>query len=143
MTLNSIPSKPCPCGRNKSYNTCCGVLHRLDKSATTAEDLMRSRYAAFVLALGDYLMYSHHSSTRPTNDKTDIENWAKSVKWKGLVVKETVYGGELDNEGIVEFTAHFKEAGRNRKIEERSKFVKEDKRWVYLGLDGDKKEKPL
>ena len=138
MTFNSSSSKPCPCGRNKNYNACCGLLHNLSKTADTAEDLMRSRYSAFVLSHGDYLMYSHHSSTSLLSNKADIVNWAKSVKWNGLVVHGAVNGKKSDSEGIVEFTAHYTEAGRPRKIEERSKFVIEENRWVYLGLDGSK-----
>ena len=40
---------PCPCGSDAEYGVCCGPLHTGESSATTAEQLMRSRYAAYVL----------------------------------------------------------------------------------------------
>ena len=49
----------CPCGRNKSYQDCCGLIHKSLKEAETAEDLMRSRYTAFVKGNGQYLQKSH------------------------------------------------------------------------------------
>ena len=58
----------------------------------TAQQLMRSRYSAFVLANGDYLMETHHSSTRPIKEKKAIVKWAKSVQWIKLEIVETTKG---------------------------------------------------
>ncbi|MEO5854132.1 MAG: YchJ family metal-binding protein [Nocardioides sp.] len=41
----------CPCGTGLPYDACCGRLHRGAAAAITAEELMRSRYAAY--AVGD------------------------------------------------------------------------------------------
>lgn len=57
----------CYCGLTKPYDACCGKVHQDIMNAATAEDLMRSRYSAFVLAKGDYLMKSHYSATRPSS----------------------------------------------------------------------------
>lgn len=62
----------CYCGNNTTYQNCCEVYHKNGGKTKTAEQLMRSRYSAFVLANGDYLMQTHHSSTRPTNEKKNI-----------------------------------------------------------------------
>ena len=123
----------CYCGRLLPYVACCGKVHHNINMAKTAEDLMRSRYSAYVLGLGDYLMISHHFSTRPINEKQDIEHWAKAVKWKKLEIVSTNLGAEQDDEGYVEFVATFKEKGRTKTIEEHSKFVRENGHWVYLG----------
>ena len=51
---------------------------------------MRSRYSAFVLANGDYLMATHHKSTRPIKEKKAIVKWAKSVQWLKLEILESL-----------------------------------------------------
>lgn len=122
----------CPCGKNETYSNCCEVVHNDICNAKTAEQLMRSRYSAFTLGLIDYLMQSHHSSTRPTSEKQEIEVWAKSVQWIGLDVIRKQKGGEADLDGTVEFKAFFKEGKKTRVIHERSQFVKESGCWYYL-----------
>ena len=95
---------------------------------------MRSRYSAFVLADGDYLMATHHSSTRPTKEKKAIVKWAKSVQWIKLEVLETSEGQENDTKGTVTFNAYFFENGKVDVIHEKSAFVRENNHWLYLGL---------
>jgi SEC-C motif-containing protein len=117
----------CPCGSAKAYSACCEPLHRGDATAATAEALMRSRYSAYVLKLGDYLNATWHGSTRPAN--LDISH--DQTPWQRLQIIDTVAGRETDEEGVVEFAAHF--AGGQ--LHERSRFVKEDGQWFYL--DGE------
>ncbi|MDG1475512.1 MAG: YchJ family metal-binding protein [Vicingaceae bacterium] len=124
----------CNCGSGKSYASCCEIAHQDITQVKTAEQLMRSRYTAFTLAYGDYLMESHHVSTRPLSEKAEIVAWAKSVEWDKLEVKSTNKGLENDKEGTVKFKAHFKENGKQRFIKENSKFIKENGVWYYLGL---------
>ncbi|MBD0823424.1 YchJ family protein [Aestuariibaculum marinum] len=124
----------CYCGNNKPYTECCEVFHKNSGKTETAEQLMRSRYSAFVLADGDYLMLTHHSSTRPIKEKKAIVNWAKSVQWIKLEVQETLKGMATDNEGTVTFDAYFFENGKVDVIHEKSAFVKENNIWKYLGL---------
>ncbi|MFT5602715.1 MAG: SEC-C motif-containing protein [Flavobacteriales bacterium] len=123
----------CPCGNTKPYLKCCEAIHFGKKQAHTAEQLMRSRFTAFTMANGDYLMSSHHTSTRPESEKDEIVSWAKSVKWLHLEIINTIAGQESDTKGTVEFKAHFKEGFFKRNIHENSKFIKEDGKWVYLG----------
>ena len=62
----------CPCGRNnKLYKDCCFLVHTNIHNALTSEDLMRSRYSAFVLCNGDYLLKSHANQFR---DPSTINN---------------------------------------------------------------------
>jgi len=124
----------CYCGHLKPYTDCCEKAHRNIAEAKTAEQLMRSRYSAFVLANGDYLMATHHTSTRPTKEKKAIVNWAKSVKWIKLEVLETSAGQENDTKGTVTFNAYFFENGKVDVIHEKSAFVRENNLWSYLGL---------
>ncbi|MFT5242993.1 MAG: SEC-C motif-containing protein [Psychroserpens sp.] len=123
----------CYCGNKKTYATCCEVFHLNKGKTKTAEQLMRSRYSAFVLANGDYLMQTHHSSTRPISEKKEIVKWAKSVQWIKLEILETTRGLENDLEGTVTFNAYFYENGSIELIHEKSAFLKENDTWYYLG----------
>lgn len=124
----------CPCGSGKTYAECCGVFHNDITKVRTAEQLMRSRYTAFVKANGDYLMESHHSSTRPSKQKYEIVRWAMSVKWLKLEIENVIDGQPEDEEGEVIFNAYYMEKFLNRCLHEHSKFVKENGHWVYLGI---------
>lgn len=124
----------CYCGSLKTYSNCCEKAHENLAEAKTAEQLMRSRYSAFTLANGDYLMASHHPSTRPLKEKKAIVKWAKSVQWIKLEVLDTSEGKDTDSKGTVTFNAYFFENGKVDIIHEKSAFVKENDQWFYLGL---------
>lgn len=125
---------PCPCGLRDDYSQCCGALHQRFAadgrlSAATPEALMRSRYAAFVLDLRDYLLATWHTSTRPA----DLEPPEPGLKWLGLDVKRAVLQDE--DHGTVEFVARSKLGGRAYRLHETSRFVRENGAWFYI--DGD------
>lgn len=44
----------CPCGSNQYYSDCCQRFWATQQTAQTAEQLMRSRYTAFVLEKAQY-----------------------------------------------------------------------------------------
>lgn len=123
----------CYCGNKKTYTACCEVFHLNKGKTETAEQLMRSRYSAFVLANGDYLMQTHHCSTRPIKEKKAIVKWTKSVDWIKLEVLETTKGLEKDLEGTVTFNAYFYKNESTELIHEKSAFLKENDTWYYLG----------
>lgn len=123
----------CYCGNNKTYKECCEISHLNNGKTETAQQLMRSRYSAFVLANGDYLMQTHYKTTRQITEKKAIVKWAKSVEWIKLEVIETTKGLKKDKEGTVTFNAYFYENGKVDVIHEKSAFVKEDDKWYYLG----------
>lgn len=93
---------------------------------------MRSRYTAFTIANADYLMKSHHISTRPVKEKEEIKNWAQSVKWMGLSIINTIKGQINDKEGMVEFKALYMDKGQLQAIHEKSLFRKEKGMWFYV-----------
>ena len=71
----------CPCNPSKNYIDCCEKAHLNIVSVNTAEELMRSRYSAFVLGNIKYLHQSHHSASRPSkSENKEIEKWAKSMR---------------------------------------------------------------
>jgi len=90
---------------------------------------MRSRYSAFVMVNEPYLLASWHSSKRPKSIELD-----RSQKWLGLKIVEARTTGSDTAE--VEFIARFRIGGGSAaRLHERSRFVKEDGRWLYL--DGE------
>ena len=119
----------CPCGSNQPFSKCCESFIVEENFPQTAEQLMRSRYLAYVVGAIDYLVNTTHSSTRKNHKRTDIENWSKSTKWLGLEIVQAT-------QSTVEFKAKFE--GENNTIEthhEKSNFVFEDGKWYYV--DGE------
>jgi SEC-C motif-containing protein len=113
----------CPCGSGATYDACCAPVVRNERPADTAEELMRSRYTAYVLGDVDHLFRSWHPATRP-DELAELP----AIDWRGLDIVEVVDGGPADDEGVVEFLAHH--AGGT--MHERSRFVRRAGRWVYV-----------
>ncbi|MFK0005256.1 YchJ family protein [Paenarthrobacter sp. NPDC090522] len=120
----------CPCLSGEQYPACCGRFHSGDADAPTAEQLMRSRYSAFVVLDPEYLLRTWHTSTRPGSMELDPD-----IQWRRLDILGATGGGPLDTEGTVEFAAHYRHDGQRGVQREHSRFVREDKRWYYV--DGD------
>jgi SEC-C motif-containing protein len=89
---------------------------------------MRARYSAFAVRQPRYLLATWHASTRPATLELDGD-----LQWMRLDVHATLHGGLLDSGGVVEFTAHFRLHGRRHEQHEVSRFVKENRRWFYVG----------
>ncbi|NKR11395.1 YchJ family protein [Paenarthrobacter ureafaciens] len=128
--LTRLRNGACPCLSGDPYDQCCGRFHRSEADAPTAEQLMRSRYSAFVVLDPEYLLRTWHSSTRP--DTMDLD---PDMEWRRLDILGTTAGGPLDARGTVEFAAHYRHDGERGVQRELSRFVREDKRWYYV--DGD------
>jgi SEC-C motif-containing protein len=125
----------CPCNPDKEYQSCCAPYIEGKESPETAEALMRSRYTAFVMADINYLLNSHHPSTRPTKQRKEILKWTKSLRWIKLDILHTEEGNETAQEGKVEFKAFHEENGRIACIHEKSFFVKVQNKWFYHSGD--------
>jgi SEC-C motif-containing protein len=119
----------CPCFSGDLFGGCCGPLLR-GTAAPTAERLMRSRYTAFAVGDAAYLRDTWHASTRP--DSIDIE---PDLVWRRLMIVDRESGGPFDHDGVVEFEAFWRQGDDRGSLRERSRFVREDRRWLYL--DGD------
>lgn len=91
---------------------------------------MRSRYAAYAVGDADYLWRSWHPRTRPQHLDIDPD-----VRWTGLEIVEVVDGADGDQTGVVEFRAHYRDAGQRRVLRERSRFAVRGGRWLYLDAE--------
>ncbi len=120
----------CPCGSAKSFTECCEPVIK-NNSAKTAEQLMRSRYSAYVTGAVDYILETTSEKNRDKMDRDAIKKWSEGSDWKGLEVVETEKGGVNDSTGKVEFIAHFREDGVLQKYHEIGTFTKEHDKWVY------------
>lgn len=111
----------CPCRQHsddlRSYADCCEPPHQ-GQAAASAEALMRSRFSAFALGLGDYLWRSHHSSTRQTFQQGE-EQWLK------LEIHKT-------HASQVEFTAYYSDQDKLYALRELSNFLFENGHCYYL-----------
>lgn len=120
------PPSDCPCGLPASYADCCGRLHDGRAQAVTAEQLMRSRYSAFVVGDAAYLLRTWAADQRPATLRLDDDR-----TWTGLQVLGHTGGSAFHTEGTVAFCASYREAGRDGEQRENSRFVRADGAWVY------------
>lgn len=116
----------CPCYSGEPFGRCCLPLHMGERQADSAEQLMRSRYCAYVVGAPEYLWRTWHPRTRPDEVGDDI-----TVTWTRLEILDVVDGQRGDETGEVEFRAHHR-AGA---LHERSRFAVRAGRWFYV--DGD------
>ena len=134
----TVPTFPatCPCDLARPYAQCCGRWHAgpLHLQAPDAASLMRSRYSAYVLGLGDYVLQTWHPRTRPAV----IEPDPAGLRWLGLELRR--HAPEGDDRATVEFVARSKLGGRAHRLHETSRFERVDGRWFYI--DGDVQARP-
>ena len=118
--------KHCYCNSNKPFENCCEPFLKRASFPTTPEQLMRSRYTAYVLQNADYLVATTHISERKYYSKEAILEWSKSNTWLKLEVIEA-----YDN--IVEFKAYYLNENQQAQVHhEKSTFKKEDNLWYYV-----------
>jgi SEC-C motif-containing protein len=120
----------CPCGSELSFSQCCGKYLNGKTKAETAEQLMRSRYSAYVKENESYLKNTWHKDTRPEKIEFNPE-----IKWIRLNIKNIEQGSMNDTQGIVEFIATYKVSGRAQQLHETSQFIRHHGDWVYLEED--------
>lgn len=116
----------CPCGSGDAFGSCCGPV-LAGSAAPTAERLMRSRYTAFAVGDLEHLRRTWHPSTRPA----DLE-LEPGLEWTGLTILDRAGGGPFHTDGTVEFEARWRTDRERGRLHERSAFVREGGRWLYV-----------
>ena len=115
----------CPCGSGLALEACCGPK-LAGEPAATPEALMRSRYTAYVLGRDDYVLATWAPETRPA---VLFEKGEARPKWIGL----TVLSASSENDaGFVHFVARARTSSGAIKLEEKSRFRRENGRWLYV-----------
>ncbi|HEX2658572.1 MAG TPA: YchJ family metal-binding protein [Polyangia bacterium] len=135
-----VTPRDCPCRSQLRYAACCRPFHRGDASPPTPEALMRSRFSAFALGLGDYLVdtlaTTHPDRAAPREALArELSRVRVTQRFTGLWVLQATTGeGE---HGQVLFHARVFEDGRgrsrslDRSFVELSDFVCEAGAWRY------------
>ena len=117
----------CPCCSQKSYDNCCKPFHTKEKFPATAEELMRSRFSAFAIPNGEYLMETTLPSKRKLHNSKDLQEWGEQNSWTKLEIVKT------SGKNLVEFKAHYNdENGIPQTHHEISLFEKLNNRWYYV-----------
>lgn len=125
----------CPCNPQVLYSGCCETFHSGLDIPHTAEQLMRSRYSAFVLGLIDYIVQTTLPSQQRLLNQAAIAEWSTQTDWQGLeVLNHLASVGKRHAQ--VEFKATFKTPNGIQVHHELSTFVKvvegKQSRWYFL-----------
>ncbi len=134
MAKKNAENNSCPCQSGLDFARCCGPFLNNNTLILpeTAEQLMRSRYCAYVLHNSRYLLTTWHPEHRPENlyfENMPSEN--SPSQWLGLKIKSTHMGHKEDDSGEVHFIARYKINGKAFRLEEKSRFLKINNRWFY------------
>lgn len=124
--------QPCPCHSGQAYADCCQPLH-LGKPACHAEQLMRSRYSAYVLKMSDYLNITQYVKieSATTNAGKLSPSDLQGIKWLGLDVLDIQSQDAMH--ATVTFKARFRRGQtKTLTLHETSHFVFEDGHWYYI-----------
>jgi len=128
--MTALLDSACPCQSNKSYEDCCGRFYTHTQFPETAEQLMRSRYAAYVLKNVSYIVETTVPSQQGLLNVQAIQTWAEENQWLGLQILNTE--SLTKTQSAVEFHAVFQGEKGEQTHHERSIFVKIDGRWYFV-----------
>ncbi|HKJ54340.1 MAG TPA: YchJ family protein [Gammaproteobacteria bacterium] len=113
----------CPCRSGRHFDRCCGRFISHEATPENAQQLMRSRYSAYVLGEAGYLHDSWHPEYRPADCSVD-----PGIRWLGLDIIASSADGDRAQ---VEFEARLLIDGRVDTIHEISDFLRLEDRWFY------------
>ncbi len=126
FTKTNRNPKLCPCGSNLSLKVCCAPIIQRQLNAKTPEQLMRSRYTAYVLRNSNYLLETWDIMYRPESISFEHE-----ICWLGLQITDTHKFKSEDNTGYVSFIATSICDDSIVEMKEKSTFIKNNGMWFY------------
>lgn len=131
----------CPCGSGHTYETCCKPYHEKQTVPETPEQMMRSRYTAFVLGLVDYIIATTHRQSESYSKATafwreQLRRYCKQTEFVGLEVLSASPVTPQSTQGTVHFIASLKldpitKPETVTRQEEHSQFLKVGGRWLF------------
>ena len=121
----------CPCGTKESFEVCCKPFIEGESLPKTAEELLRSRYVAFVEQNIDYIESTIHPKKIKEFDKPGIQAWSMQSEWKGLTINRAIGGAVTDEEGVVDFQANYLANKQEQAHHEISTFRKVEGKWYF------------
>ncbi|AEA42374.1 YchJ family protein [Fluviicola taffensis] len=127
MSLESV--QLCYCGSNKPFENCCEPFLQGTNFPSTAEELMRSRYSAYVTMNVSYILETTSPKYRKYYNPKSILEWASKSTWISLEIISS-------SEKRVKFVAtYLDETGVLTRHTEDSQFEKIGGRWYFM--DGE------
>ena len=127
----------CPCGSLLKYKKCCKTFHDKIKLPKTALELMKSRFSAFSVQNADYIIFTTHKDNPDfTEDikpwKEDILNFSQNTSFEKLEIIDFSKEQLSDLESYVTFKATLKQYNNDISFTEKSRFLKENGKWLYV-----------
>lgn len=131
--MEQVLNKVCTCGNPQAFSDCCELYLSGKSIPESPEQLMRSRYSAYVHKNADYLIKTWHPDCHAENWREDITHSFEHTQWLGLRVISSSYA-KKPNEAYVEFSACFidEKADHKQLIYERSRFIRIGAHWYYI-----------
>jgi len=96
---------------------------------SSAKDLLKTRYDAFVSGNIDFILESHHPETKEQVDRASIESWSKDSKWEGLTIESEKIDGDKT---FIAFTVRYTREAETLNHRENAEFRKHEGRWMYF-----------
>ena len=119
----------CPCGSQKLFGECCEPFLLGTRFPATAEELMRSRYSAYVTKNISYILETTSPKFRKYYNLESIMEWASNSIWISLEIIDS-------SEKRVKFVAtYLDETKQLTRHTEDSRFEKIAGRWYFM--DGE------
>ncbi|MFQ3249900.1 MAG: SEC-C motif-containing protein [Glaciecola sp.] len=129
----------CYCCSELDFADCCQPIIA-NMSASNPEQLMRSRFSAYVLKNYEYILASYAPTQAKALSVNSLKESAADTVWLQLKVLNSAVSDEegTGQQGTVEFIATYSVDGEFFKMHELSNFIKQDERWFYT--TGEMKE---
>ncbi len=126
--MNAL-NQDCYCSSKKPFSDCCEPLILGVRPAESAEELMRSRFSAFCLGRGDYLMQTHHPDFVGELTAEKLSKSSNDWQWTQLDILES--RGLSPNRAMVKFNAWYLENDQLMCHREMSQFELYEGAWRY------------
>ncbi len=124
MSLESV--QLCYCGSQRPFSECCEPFLLGAALPSTAEELMRSRYSAYVTCNVAYILETTSPKYRKYYNSKSILEWAHNSTWISLEILSA-------SEKRVKFVAaYLDERGELNRHTEDSRFEKIGERWYFM-----------
>lgn len=131
LSIDHKMSQLCVCKSGQDYENCCQPFHMNQQFPENAAQLMRSRYAAYVLKNIAYIVKTTVPAQQKLLDQEAMLQWSQDTKWEGLDIIQHL--PKVDkNHAQVEFKAYYQTDHSRQFHHELSTFTFIDGRWYFL-----------
>lgn len=104
---------------------------------SSALELLKARYEAFVRGDVDYILSTHHPETRDQVEREAVKSWSQKSRWKGLEVHDHKEDKEVSK---IHFTVSYERKQEIIPHSEFAEFRKHEGRWYYYDSEFPKLE---